>query len=381
MAKTENLLHPKFHEVQATNQPILDVNFYRPRLFIQGTVKLLPNVKPSQIQNTKVVLSSPNKGVQKTVSLRNDNTFVFDQVLPGYYKISLENDNLCWKEDVHREDLVANVSNIVFEQTGFALKYQTSRALEVRIFPPQGNPIDTQLLPSSSSYCVESAGVYRIAPDICYRFNLTDFNVNTDDETPLHLDPTGYLIRGEIIANESLGRNTPNFTLNQFISDNLYLNIQTGPADAPKRTPIRMNYVKTEGGLVRFNYAYYVEPNSEVLIELKSKPKVSPEAEKIIQNLMFNPTQIKLSVGETCILDTQETQIEIRQGLILTGSVEPAVSDWTLTVLYKNPQEGQDALVEHTPMTSSSFRLGPYMDFYEVLYSFYTIKILTYFIV
>ena len=368
--KQESLLSPKSREVQVTNQPILNVNFYRPRLFIQGKVQLLPNVKPAQIQNTKVILSQVNKGTPKTASLKNDGTFLFDQVLPGFYKVSLENENLCWKDDVHRIDVVnTNISDIVFEQTGFALKYSTSRALEVRIIPPEGDPIDTQLLPSSNSYCVQTAGVYRIAPDICYKFNLTDFNVNTDDETAIHLDPTGYLVKGEVIANESLARNTPNVTLTQFLIDNVFLSIQTGSAEAPKKTLIKMNYLKTEEGSLRFGYAYYVEPNSDVTFELKPKPKLTPEAEKIIQNLLFNPTSLKLSVKETCILDTQETQIEIRQGLIFVGSVEPAVSDWTLSVSYEEPQDGQEALVESVQMTNAStFKLGPYMDFYKVFY-------------
>lgn len=362
----DSLFSPKSREVQISNKPILDVNFYRPRLSIEGEVKLLQNVKSSQVEKTRVVLSSINKSFQKTATLDSSRRFKFEQVLPGTYDIHIENENICWKDENKRIDLSSsNLSNVVFEQVGFALKYQTTRSLEVRLTPPDGKPIDTQLLPSSNYYCVEKAGIYKIVPDICYQFSTQEFKVSTDDETPVVLEPVGFLIRGEVTVPEAIGQNLDNQTLSQFIIENIHVSLTTVNTNPPKRNVLRLQYSKTENGVLRFFYNYYVPANTEVVVEAKPKAKLEGKAELIIQNLMFNPSQVKLHVEDNCILDNANNIIEIRQGLIFVGSVQPPLSDWILTVTYENAPEGQNSLVETSQRTGPNFKLGPYLDIYK----------------
>jgi len=356
--RQESLLYPKLREVQITNEPILDVNFYRPRLFIEGEVRLLANVKPSQVEKTRIILTSAD-GHQKAVSL-SKNKFAFDQILPGSYRISIENPNFCWKNEEQRVELTnANITNLAFEQAGFALQYQTSRPLEVRIVSPNGKATETKLEPSSNSYCVDAAGSYKVIPDACYQFKESEFTVNTNDESAVVLEPIGFLVRGEVIASDKIVPTT-NDTFVQFVVENIHISLTVDNTE--KRHLLRLQHAKTEDGVHRFTYNYYVPPNSQVTIEARPKTKLSAEAEQFIQNLIFNPTQIKLNVGETCILNTEEAQLEIRQGLIFVGSVQPAIRDWTLSVYYEDVPEGKDALVETTHKNDATFKLGPYLD-------------------
>ena len=238
--------------------------------------------------------------------------------------------------------------------------------MEVRITPPEGKSIDTQLVPSSNSYCVEKAGTYKIIPDICYQFSSSEFKVSTDDETGIVLEPIGYLVRGEVTAPEAISQNLDkNQTLSQFIIENIHVSLSTPNTNPPKRNLLRLQHSKTENGILRFFYNYYVPANTDVVVEAKPKAKLEGKAEQIVQNLMYNPSQVKLHVDETCVLDHPANQIEIRQGLIFIGSVKPALDDWVLNVHYETAPEGKDALVESSTRNSPTFKLGPYMDLYN----------------
>ncbi len=107
----EIALSPARYERVITNQPILDLHFYRPKVSVSGTAKYLNSTNHEQKKKTAVTISSTSKKFQQTVTAELDGRFTFMNVLSGNYEISVGNSELCW--DIQKIPIeITNNNNI-----------------------------------------------------------------------------------------------------------------------------------------------------------------------------------------------------------------------------------------------------------------------------
>lgn len=76
----EITLSPKKYSLDIINQPILDINFYRPKVSIGGKVEFLKGVDKNLISQTKLSLNSLTKKFQQEVNIDNEGNFIFNNV-------------------------------------------------------------------------------------------------------------------------------------------------------------------------------------------------------------------------------------------------------------------------------------------------------------
>jgi len=362
--KQDSLLYPRMYEIHATNQPLLEMNFNRPRLFVQGSVKTLGNVDKAQLTKTVVYLTSKAKNLSEKVSLNKDGRFEFNNVLPGSYEVRIESSNMCWEEDSKTLDLSSsNVTDLSFVQQGFAFRYKTNRPIKAKLQGPGSETLESVLEPSKDKYCVKKSGEYTLIPDECYQFSKKTFTVRTDNDQPTEIIPVGFLLKGQVIVNESIGENLKNESLTKFIENNILVSVSLAK-EQKVLDVLKLKQVASEKGILKFAYSLYITPNTEVIIEAKPKDKIEGGAASFIQNLLFNPTQQRIHIKDNCVIDTQETKIEVRQGVIFVGEVLPALDNWKLSI-FKENEDGSKQLVHSMDVKNARFRAGPFADFYK----------------
>lgn len=74
----------------------MNVNFGQTKLPIVGKVKCLDNSDKRCKDITVQLLSSDNK-VIATSSIDKDGKFTFEKLLPGKYKLKIDQPDFCWK--------------------------------------------------------------------------------------------------------------------------------------------------------------------------------------------------------------------------------------------------------------------------------------------
>ena len=87
------LFEPRSLSVTINNKPELDLQFRQIKVSISGSVECL---HPPCDSFDVVLFSLNNLNDKKSVSLKNTNDFLFDEVYPGNYIIRVNQPNWCW---------------------------------------------------------------------------------------------------------------------------------------------------------------------------------------------------------------------------------------------------------------------------------------------
>jgi hypothetical protein len=108
-------LQPETKEVIVDDKPFLDINFYQSKVIISGAIVCLEkcdsdiNVELISLKTDKFYVSN----------LSPNNTFVFNNILSGHYKLAVKKSEWCWEKDeyiIKVQD--KNIQDMVFVQKG-----------------------------------------------------------------------------------------------------------------------------------------------------------------------------------------------------------------------------------------------------------------------
>ena len=109
-------LQPETKEVEVIDRPFLDINFYQSKVIISGRIECLEKCD----SDIKVELISLKTDKFYTSTLLDNNSFVFNNILSGHYKLSVKKTEWCWEKD---EDILkvqnSNIQNLIFKQKGY----------------------------------------------------------------------------------------------------------------------------------------------------------------------------------------------------------------------------------------------------------------------
>lgn len=108
-------LQPEFTEVIVVDRPFLDINFYQSKVIISGSIICLEKCD----DDLAVELLSLKTDKFYVSTLSENNTFLFNNILSGHYKLSIKKSEWCWeKEEIILKVQNSNILDLVFNQTG-----------------------------------------------------------------------------------------------------------------------------------------------------------------------------------------------------------------------------------------------------------------------
>lgn len=241
-------------------------------------------------------------------STLKDNTFTFQNVLPGTYQVQVENSKWCWNHDsVPVEVSIDDIVGIEFVQTGYRAEITADTSIQAEI-----DGKIRKLEKGKNSICVGNTGKHTLVPkEKCFKFNQDSYSFDSTSETIISV--THYKISGSISSD---------------IAD---LSFEITPT-----RPVEINS-RDYSFWGEFQETYTISPRSALLLFYPHSQKVTVNKE----HCMTVPT------------------FEARPGIYIDASVEPPMDG----VIFSVRAEEDDTFVRQVVSTSTGkVKIGPLYD-------------------
>ncbi|XP_019619282.1 PREDICTED: LOW QUALITY PROTEIN: nodal modulator 1-like, partial [Branchiostoma belcheri] len=371
-------LSPPSHAVTVTSQPQMDILFTQFQAVVSGSVQCIESCSSVTLslqradQGGSLVHTQPEPSEGKTV------TFSFNNVLPGKYTVTVQQEQWCWKEASLTVDIAnSDIQGLVFVQTGFMLKCSLSHDISLH-FSQDGNGRNVgsfDLKRGINKFCLAQPGVYHLAPKSCHQFESEVYTYNTSSPVVLTLTADHHLVTGTVVTPDR--------------SDDLLVTISTlpdggsvqvtpeqtnpPPPDKDMDSPEKSSEDKDKGGKSEgkkskdkkkpkdtpappaehqgpytYQFSYWATTGEQIILK--------PSADQ----LLFTPGSTKLTVtGDSC--PAGKASFTGERGMFVTGSVHPAQAGVHITVAVK-PGKGASKQKEVTTQTNAAgeYRVGPF---------------------
>eukprot|EP00823_Brevimastigomonas_motovehiculus_P003212 TRINITY_DN1945_c0_g1_i2.p1 TRINITY_DN1945_c0_g1~~TRINITY_DN1945_c0_g1_i2.p1 ORF type:complete len:920 (-),score=234.96 TRINITY_DN1945_c0_g1_i2:5-2764(-) len=181
------LLSPPFRSVALVDNPILNLNFMAARVRVSGHVRCLASVA---CDSATVVMSSTQSPAMRQLiaTVDSEGSYVFTEVLPGPYTVTVQQDNWCFERG--SLTIVAeydDVKDVDFVQNGFAFTIVVSHDnVAVNVKGPEYQS-SLSLKKGSNTFCLPKSGKYQLVPRSCYRFDADVYSVDTNALSAAHM--------------------------------------------------------------------------------------------------------------------------------------------------------------------------------------------------
>eukprot|EP01126_Amoeba_proteus_P002910 TRINITY_DN10947_c0_g1_i1.p1 TRINITY_DN10947_c0_g1~~TRINITY_DN10947_c0_g1_i1.p1 ORF type:complete len:1179 (+),score=219.89 TRINITY_DN10947_c0_g1_i1:119-3655(+) len=337
------LLTHSVAEVEVKLAPLLDINFDQARLTVSGLVRCINTPCDSSIS---VSLASIGRSSRTTTGLAiahddsSSDYFVFKNVLPGKYEVTINHDNWCWDKERQVVEVTAkDHTDTAFSQRGYLVVLFSSHTITLNCTDPLGNSKEVELNSGKNQYCVPHPGKYKYVPvaESCYRFTSTDFTFDTATPEVNRIEIERYKVRGVIKATD-----VPANEVVQVV----VTNVLSKESSVVNSTPIEVQDTTKES---THEYILWAKLGDELIVQPQSP------------SLLFYPRSLTVKIDKNeC--PSSLSEIKARPGLYLNGSVIPPVSGVSITVTKIKTNE-----VVKTIETDESgeYSAGPLYDNFE----------------
>jgi hypothetical protein len=354
------LLSPDEHMFDVSSrkpQPVLDITFSPVKSSITGEVICLGG----QCGHAVSVVLSPvgRSSARQTQRITESGKFTFAEVSPGPYTVSVSHakDSFCWgaagEGDYWAPDIMGSsvevhiahkpTEDIVFRHSGYIL---TSKLLNVQrdsevpmevSHSTHGKQPRLALKHGTNVVCLKQPGLYTLTPSSCVHFDKASFEYDTSKPSMLELKPTHFEVTSTIKATKQKGLKA------------IGVEVRRGGG----REPEVVKAVRVEGGkkgeqwyklsvlaasgeeLTLLPIAEKVavpEPNSTVY-QRRNHQQLSPP-------LLFYPPSRSVTLNNSRGCPIEVEVFEARPGVMLTGTVQPAVEGVVVTVSVRGSEGG-----------------------------------------
>ncbi|KAJ7305802.1 hypothetical protein JRQ81_010168 [Phrynocephalus forsythii] len=179
-------LKPKTFPVTVASKPVLDVMFSQFLASVSGKITCLDACGELTVTLQSMTRQGEKRSLQ-LASKSNSLTFMFENVLPGKYKISIIREDWCWRnKSLELEVLDDDVAGVEFRQTGYMLRCSLSHAIT--------------LVRTLGARC--ATGVYEVTPRSCHRFEHEYYTYDTSAPSILTLTAIRHHVLGTITADK-----------------------------------------------------------------------------------------------------------------------------------------------------------------------------------
>ncbi|CAD7014627.1 nodal modulator 3 [Ceratitis capitata] len=331
---------PVQHQIEVLNKPINDIIFSQLRATLTGEVNCLPDASEicSEVEVTLHPLSSVGQRTgQKQVQKAKDGKYLFENILPGPYELTIPQSNLCFDSTtVFINVVAASESAPHFVHRGYEVSLISSHRAIMK-YTYIGNTITSgeqsaetlKLLSGVNTFCVPLFGTYNFKLEGChlYEENLPK-TFSTTDRNPISINAIAHKVGVRVLSPDPS-------------ANSIRLIVESKPLGKQVVTPIAEEQ-KIDGKFA-FRYDSHLPPK-EIL-------RITPHSD----TLLFSPLYKEIEGSNDCV--DVAFNFVAQQGLIISGIVQPPIKDTKITLSYPNNPE-LSAQITHTNI-NGEFKFGP----------------------
>uniref|UniRef100_A0AC11DH09 Uncharacterized protein n=1 Tax=Ovis aries TaxID=9940 RepID=A0AC11DH09_SHEEP len=200
-------LKPQALLLAVTDRPVMDVAFVQFLASVSGKVSCLDTCGDLLVTLQSLSRQGEKRSLQLSGKV-NSMTFMFDNVLPGKYKISILHEDWCWKnKSLEVEVLEDDVSAVEFRQTGYMLRCSLSHAITLEFYQDGNGPENVGIYNLSKGvnrFCLSKPGVYKVTPRSCHRFEQAFYTYDTSSPSILTLTAIRHHVLGTITTDKMM---------------------------------------------------------------------------------------------------------------------------------------------------------------------------------
>ncbi|MGH0131955.1 UNVERIFIED_CONTAM: hypothetical protein FKN15_008615 [Acipenser sinensis] len=319
-------LLPKSLAVSLVDRPLDDLHFTQVMASVSGKVSCLAvcgdltvTLQPVSRQGEKRSAQLSGKG--------ESIPFSFDSVLPGKYKVSIGQEEWCWKhKSVEVEVLEEDVLGVEFKQTGYMLRCSLSHAITL---------VSTcKLLPGSAPSILTLTAIRHHVTGVITTDTLMDVTVTI--KSSIESEPA--LVLGPL---KSLQEQRQEQQL-QEIELRRQERERRGEGEGKESPPVQERAEDLHGPF-SYEFSYWARAGEKITVTPSSK------------ELLFYPPEVEATItGENC--PGQLVEVEGKAGLFLEGQIHPELEGVEITISEKG---AATPLITVATNEGGSYSVGP----------------------
>ncbi|CAN2391607.1 carbohydrate binding, partial [Pristimantis euphronides] len=367
-AKAGLALKPAVFPVTITNEPVLDVSFSQFLASVSGKVSCLDACGDLAVTLKSVTRQREKHSVQ--VSSKTEGvTFTFADILPGKYKVSIVQEDWCWKNKSLEFDITEDdIADIDFRQTGYMLRCSLSHGITLEFYQDGNAPEHVgvyNLTKGVNRFCLSKPGVYKVTPRSCHRFEHAYYTYDTSSPSILTLTAVRHRVLGAITADKLMDvtvtikssiDSEPALVLGPLKSieetrreqqlaeiEARRLEREKSDAQETDAQPPTQEVVGKLDGPFTYEFSYWARSGEKITVTPSSK------------ELLFYPPSVEAVVsGESC--PGKLIEIHGKAGLFLEGQIHPQLEGVEIVISEKG---AVSPLITVFTDDKGSFSVGP----------------------
>uniref|UniRef100_A0A8C6XMV8 Prealbumin-like fold domain-containing protein n=1 Tax=Naja naja TaxID=35670 RepID=A0A8C6XMV8_NAJNA len=361
-------LKPKVFPVTVASKPVLDVIFSQFLASVSGKITCLDACGELMVILQSILRPGEKRSLQLTAK-STSLAFTFENVLPGKYKMSIIQEDWCWKnKSLEIEVVEEDVSGIEFRQTGYMLRCSLSHAITLEFYQDENGPENVgvyNLSKGVNRFCLSKPGVYEVTPRSCHRFEHEYYTYDTSAPSILTLTAIRHHVLGTITTDKLMDvmvtirssiDSEPDLVLGPLKSQQELRQEQQraeiearrqerekkGPDEEGSKPPVQ-EVVEELLGPFHYDFSYWARSGEKITVTPSSK------------ELLFYPPSIETVVsGESC--PGKLIEIYGKAGLFLEGQIHPELEGVEIIISEKG---APSPLITVFTDDKGSYSVGP----------------------
>uniref|UniRef100_A0A671LJX7 Nodal modulator 3-like n=1 Tax=Sinocyclocheilus anshuiensis TaxID=1608454 RepID=A0A671LJX7_9TELE len=334
-------LQPYSLDISLVDRPITDLLFTQFIASVSGSVSCLVACGDLTVTLQPVSRQGERQNLQLTGS-SEALSFTFNNVLPGKYKVSITQEEWCWKhKSVEIDVLDSYIEGVEFRQTGYLLRCSLSHAITLEFFQDGSSPENVGIYNLSKGvnrFCLSKPGVYKVTPRSCHQFEQDYYTYNTSAPSILTLTAVRHHMTGLITTDKMLDvtvtikssiESEPALVLGPLRSNEeqrwelQLLEIAARKKEREERGDENSPPVEEKPDELHepfhYEFSYWARAGEKITVTPSSK------------EFLFYPPEVEATItGENC--PGQMVEIAGRAGLFLMGQVSPTLEDVEISI-------------------------------------------------
>ncbi|XP_070810911.1 BOS complex subunit NOMO3-like [Pituophis catenifer annectens] len=361
-------LKPKVFPVTVASKPVLDVIFSQFLASVSGKITCLDACGELMVILQSILRPGEKRSLQLTAK-STSLAFTFENVLPGKYKMSIIQEDWCWKnKSLEIEVVEEDVSGIEFRQTGYMLRCSLSHAITLEFYQDGNGPENVgvyNLSKGVNRFCLSKPGVYEVTPRSCHRFEHEYYTYDTSAPSILTLTAIRHHVLGTITTDKLMDvmvtirssiDSEPDLVLGPLKSQQELRQEQQRAEIEARRQEREKKGLEEEGskppvqevveellGPFHYDFSYWARSGEKITVTPSSK------------ELLFYPPSIETVVsGESC--PGKLIEIYGKAGLFLEGQIHPELEGVEIVISEKG---APSPLITVFTDDKGSYSVGP----------------------
>uniref|UniRef100_A0AAY4ATN9 Nodal modulator 1 n=1 Tax=Denticeps clupeoides TaxID=299321 RepID=A0AAY4ATN9_9TELE len=333
-------LHPQSLEISVIERPLSGLQFTQFVATVSGKISCLVTCEDLMITLQPVSRQGDKKNIQLSGSSETL-TFSFDNVLPGRYKVSISQEEWCWKhKSLEVEVLDVDVIGLEFKQNGYILRCSLSHTITLEFFQDTSKPDNVgvyNLSKGINRFCLSKPGLYKVIPRSCHQFEQDYYTYDTSVPSILTLTAVRHHMTGLIITEKLMDVTV---TLKSSIDSEPALVVGPLQSLEKQRQERQLQDVEQRNepentlqekddelqGPFHYEFSYWARAGEKISVTPFSK------------GLLFYPPEVEVTVtGESC--PGRMVNIIGKEGLFLEGLISPVLKDVHISVSQRGAPE------------------------------------------